>query len=87
VHQVTKGVKTGYKPLLDLLESIKLLLRHLDIYIQLPPTPDMDEMVVKIMAEILITLALVTKDLNQEQPSESSLADVLHRLKAAQRNS
>ena len=87
VHQATKGVKTSYKPLLDLLESIEHLLQHLDIYAQIPPTPAMDEMVVKIMAEILVTLALMTKDLNQGRPSESNLADVLHKLKAAQRYS
>ena len=90
VHQATKGVKlvkTSYKPLLGLLESIELLLRHLYIYTQIPPTPDMDEMVVKIMAEILVTLALMTKDLNQGRPSESNLPDVLNKLKAAQRHS
>jgi len=79
-------VKTSHKPLLDLLESIEHLLKHLDIHAQIPPTPAMDEMVVKIMVEILVTLALMTKDLNQGRPSESNLADVLHRLKAAQRN-
>jgi len=87
VHQATKGVKTSYKPLLDLLESIEHLLRHLNMYTQIPPTPAMDEMVVKIMAEILVTLALMTKDLNQGRPSESNLPDVLHEHKTAQRNS
>jgi hypothetical protein len=37
----------------------------------------MDEIVFKIMVELLSTLALATKELKQERPSESILADIL----------
>jgi len=80
-------VETSYNALIDLFESIEHLLKHLDIYTQIPPTHAMDEMVVKIMVEVLATLALTTKDLTQGRPSESILANILHKLKGAQRNS
>jgi len=61
-----------------LLESIEQFLVHLDIYIKIPPTPAMDEMVVKIMVELLSTLALATKKLRQGQSSKSVFADVFY---------
>jgi hypothetical protein len=87
VHQASKGVKTSYNALLELLESIKHLLRHLDIYTQISPTPAMDDMVVKIMVEILFTLAVTVKELKQGRPSQFVLVNMFHRLKEAQRNS
>ncbi len=53
------GVTSIYDPLVDLLESIDRFLNRLDIYTRIPPTPEMDEMV---MAELLSTLALATKE-------------------------
>ena len=75
MHQAAKGLKPDYDELVELLESIEHLLKPLDVYTQIPRTPAMDEMVVKIMAELLSTLALATKELKQE--SEFVLADVL----------
>jgi hypothetical protein len=63
-------MKPNYEELVDLLESIEHLLKPLDVYTQIPPTPAMDEMVVKIMAELLSTLALTTKELKQGRSSE-----------------
>ena len=64
----------SYGALLDLLESIAHFLGRLDIYTKIPPTPAMDEIVVKIMVELVSTLALATKELKQGRPSESVLA-------------
>jgi hypothetical protein len=77
VLQAAKGMKPNYEELVDLLESIEHLLKPLDVYTQIPPTPAMDEMVVKIMAELLSTLALTTKELKQGRSSECVLAGVL----------
>jgi len=62
--------------LVDLLESIEHFLNRLDVYTQIPPTPTIDEMVDKILVELISTLALVTKKLKQRRSSESVLADV-----------
>ena len=58
--------------------------KHLDLYTRIPPTPAMDEIVVNIMVELLSTLSLATKILNQGRPSESALLDAL--LYSAQRS-
>jgi hypothetical protein len=44
----------------------------------------MDEMVAKILVELISTLALVTEELKQRRSSEYVLADVLLLLSAAQ---
>ena len=77
VHQAAKGLKPDFDELVDLLESIEHLLKPLDVYTQIPRTPAMDEMIVKIMAELLSILALTTKELKQGRSSESLLVDIL----------
>jgi hypothetical protein len=63
----------SYGALLDLLESIDHFLKRLDIYTEIPPTPALDEILVKIMVELVSTLALATKELKQGRPSASVL--------------
>ena len=75
--QTAKGVVSSHKALAELLESIEQFVNRLDIYMRIPLSPQMVEIVVKIMVELLSILALVTKELKQRKPSEWSLADVL----------
>jgi len=70
--------------LIDLLESIEHFLNRLDIYTRITPTPAIDEIVVKILVELISTLGLVTEELKQRRSSKSVLADVLLSLTAAQ---
>lgn len=76
VHQAAKGVIDSYNALIDLFESIEHFLKRLDIYTKIPSTPTMDEIVVKIMVELISTLALATKEIKQGRPSEFALASV-----------
>ena len=78
MNQAAKGVIASYDTFIDLLESIKHFPTHLDIYTRIPPTPAMDEIVTKIMVELLSTLALATKELKQGRSSKSILPDMLH---------
>ena len=80
VDQAAKGVTSSWDALIELLESIEHFLNRLDIYTRIPPfprTPAKDEIVVKIMVELLSTLALATRELKQGRSSEPILADVL----------
>ena len=77
VHQAARGIHTSYDGLVDLLESIEHVLKPLDIYAQIPPTPAMDEILLNIMVELLSTLALMTKEITQGRPSEFVFADLL----------
>jgi hypothetical protein len=73
MYQAVKDVGASYDALVDLLESIERFLSRLDIYNKISPTAAMAEMIVKIMVELLSTLALVTKQVKQRRPSESDL--------------
>jgi hypothetical protein len=84
IYQAVKDVSASYDALVDLLESIEQFLCRLDIYTKISPTMAMAEMIVKIMVEILSTLALVTKQVRQKRPSESDLVDYPVDLNAAQ---
>jgi|SRR6266850_2063230 len=77
VNQAAKGVKDSYDALVDLLESIEHVINRLDIYTRIPPTPTMNDIVVKILVELLSTLALATRELKKGRSSESFLADLM----------
>jgi hypothetical protein len=83
---VVKGVLDRYDALIDLLESIENFLSRLDIYTKIPPTAAMTEIVVKILVELLSTLALATRQIQQGKPSESVFGEAFHGLIAAQKN-
>ncbi|KAH9990933.1 hypothetical protein BJV77DRAFT_566061 [Russula vinacea] len=65
-----KGVSTDLDALVDLLESMEQFLKRLDIYTKVPPTPALTEIVVKIIVELLSTLALATKQIRQGRPKK-----------------
>ena len=76
-YQAVKGVDDSYDALADLLESIEHFLKRLDIYTKIPPTSAMTEIIVKILVELLSTLALATKQVKQGRPSESVFGTIL----------
>jgi hypothetical protein len=75
-YQAVKGVIDSYDLLIDLLESIENLLHRLDIYTKIPLTVGMSEMIVKILVELLSTLAVVTKQIKQGKSSESVFGEI-----------
>ena len=78
LYQAIKGVKDSYNTLIELLESIEHFLYHLDIYTKITPTVAMTEILVKILVELLSTLALATKEVSQGKPSESVFTMVIY---------
>jgi len=58
-------VKTSYDALVEVFECVENFLKRLTIYAEIPPTPAMTEMVVKILAEILSIPALATRQIKQ----------------------
>jgi hypothetical protein len=60
---------------------IETFLRRLDIYTRIPPTVGITEIVVKILVELLSTLALATKQIKEGNLSESALGWVLYYLR------
>ena len=66
--------------LANLLESIEHFLDRLDIYTRVPHTAAMTEMVVKLLVELLSTLALATKQIKEGKSSESIFDEALYYL-------
>ena len=77
VIQSAKGIISNCDALVNVLRSIENFLDRVNVYTRIPHTPAMDEIVVKILVELISTLALVTEELKQRRSSESVLADVL----------
>ena len=74
-NQAVKDVSASFDALAELLDCIGNFLNRLDIYTKIPPTAAMTEVVVKIMVELVSTLALATKQMKQGRPSECVLVD------------
>jgi hypothetical protein len=72
-YQAVRDVSASYDALVELLESIEHFMNRLDIYITVPSTGIMTEIIVKIMVEVLSTLGLVTKQIKQKRPSKCVL--------------
>ncbi|KAF8261451.1 hypothetical protein EI94DRAFT_798460 [Lactarius quietus] len=82
------GVTSSYDALVDLFECIGNFLNRLRIYTDIPMTPSMTEIVVKIMVELLSVFSLATKQIKQGRfkkfakklLGESEIEAVLQRL-------
>lgn len=74
--QAAKGVNSSHGALADLLESIERFVRPLGIYTQVPHTTALDEVLVRILMELLSIFALATKVLEQGQSGEPTLVGI-----------
>jgi hypothetical protein len=63
--------------LFDIFEHIENFLRRLETYSAIPATPEMMDVIGKIMVEVLSILAISTKEIQQGRTSE--LASTIHR--------
>ena len=77
MSQAFEGVTTDSESAIELLESIESFLNRLDIYTKVPPTPAMTGVIVKIMVELLSTLALATNQIKHGRQSEFIFANIL----------
>ena len=70
LSKAAKGVFASQDVLTNVFESIGNFFRRLETYVQVPPTPGMTDMIVKIMIEALSILAIVTKEISQSRASK-----------------
>ena len=70
VPQTAKDISTSYDALVDLFASFENFLSRLSIYTEIPPTPALTNVLVKIIVELISTLALATKQVKQGRLSE-----------------
>ena len=77
-YQAVKGVIDSYDSLVDLLESMEHFLKRLNIYDKIYHTIGLTEIVVKILVELLSTLALATKQIKEGKPSMFAFGGVYY---------
>jgi hypothetical protein len=77
IPQAAQGVSASQDALMDIFERIENVFRRLETYVELPPTTEMMDIIVKVMTEVLLILALVTKEIKQGKLSQFMLVDRL----------
>jgi hypothetical protein len=65
IPQAADGVSSSYDALVDLFECVGNFLKRLRIYTDVPMSPSMTDIIVKIMVELLSVFALATKQIKQ----------------------
>jgi hypothetical protein len=76
VFQAAKDVIASHGTLVNMFERIQIFLQRLNIFIGIPLTAGMTELLGKIMGQVLSILALSTKEMTQRRISECDLLDV-----------
>jgi hypothetical protein len=66
-----RDVIASYEMLVHLFERIQFFLQRLNHYTSVPLTPEMTELLAKIMAQILSILALSTREMKERRISQS----------------
>jgi hypothetical protein len=63
-------VRASQDTLVVTFERIEMFFRRLDMYIEVPPTTEMMDIIVRIMVEVLSVLGIATKEIKQGRMSE-----------------
>ena len=77
MNQSAKGEKSNSDAFVNWLESIENFIDRLSVYTDKTLPPAMVDIVVKIMEELITTLALMTKNFKERKQGEFVLSDVL----------
>ena len=69
VCQAAKDINASEEALADLFECIENFFKRLESYTEVPPTDAMNDMIVKIVVEVLNIFAIATKEMKQSRAS------------------
>jgi len=67
-----QDVRASQDTLIDVFERIEMFFLRLDVYTEVPPTNEMMDLIIQIMAEVLSILEIATKEINQGRMSKYS---------------
>jgi hypothetical protein len=68
--QAAKDVRASHDSLIDIFERMENFFQRLEVYIEVAPSPEMVDISMKIMVEVLTILAIATKEIKQGRTSE-----------------
>jgi hypothetical protein len=77
LFQAASGVTSSYEALLELFECLGSFVKRLEIYVMIPSTTAMTDIIVRIMVEVLSVLALATKQIKQGRFSKCAITYTL----------
>jgi hypothetical protein len=63
--QAVRDTRASQGIILEIFERLEFFFQRLEMYTEVPPTPEMKEIIIKIVVEFLSILAMATKDINQ----------------------
>jgi hypothetical protein len=69
VPQAARNIESQ-DTLVDIFERLEHFFRRLEIYIEIPPTPEMMDTIVQVMVEMLSILGIATKEIKKRRMSE-----------------
>jgi hypothetical protein len=70
ISQTAKDARASQDILIDVFERIEMFFRRLEIYTEVPPTSEMMDIIVRIMAEVLSILGIAVKEIKQGRMSK-----------------
>jgi hypothetical protein len=76
ISQAAKDVRASQDTLIDIFERIEMFFGRLEIYTEVPPTSEMMDIIVRIMAEVLSIVGIAVKEIKQGRMSKYSLIQV-----------
>jgi hypothetical protein len=65
ISQAVKDVRTSQDILIDVFERIEMFFNRLQLYIEVPPSSEMMDIIVRIMVEVISILGIAMKEIKQ----------------------
>ena len=76
--QAARDVRASHGTIIDIFERMEFFFLRLETYIEVQPTIEMRDLIIKIIVEVLSILAIATKEINQYRISWFLLYDWLY---------
>jgi hypothetical protein len=67
--QAVRDVRASHSTIIDIFERMESFFLRLEIYIEVQPTTEMRDIIIKIMVEFFSILAIATKEINRHRMS------------------
>jgi hypothetical protein len=67
--QAVRDVRASHSTIIDIFERMEFFFLRLETYIEVQPTTEMRDIIIKIMVEVLSILAITTKEINRHRMS------------------
>jgi hypothetical protein len=67
--QAVSDVRASHSAIIEVFERMEFFFLRLETYIEVQPTTEMRDIIIKIMVEVLSILAIATKEINQNRMS------------------